>query len=118
MTNLNPLGEAVTRYFIDNSQTASRPQACDSYTVLPDDNSTMSKDCTKVGWNGTHADGKWSEAGITGRKRILKAMIRVDGPQPEDTHYFKSTASKRNCDDSTNEESMLSAGDTWAIFVR
>ena len=60
MTNDNHLGEAVVKYFIDNKLISSRPQACGSYTVLPDDNSTLSQNCKKLGWNGTHADGKWT----------------------------------------------------------
>lgn len=63
MTKLNPLGEAVVKYFIDDNMKSIRPQTCGSYTVLPDHNSTMTEDCNNLGWNGTYADGKWSRLG-------------------------------------------------------
>lgn len=120
MTNLNPLGEAVIRFFTDGKQVSSRPQACGSYTVLPDDNSTMSKDCKKLGWNGTHPDGKWGRAGQFYQTRILLAIRRTDGIVPK--HSFQAFPNVRECDDFDDPADGLptsvSAGDTWAIFVR
>ena len=118
MTNMNPLGEAAVEYF-SNDQISTRPQACGSYTVLPDDNSTLSKDCTKLGWNGTydvgtHADGKLSfDWIIASNIRVLKMPFgRVD------SHRFSSFAKQRDCDDWSSREDSLSVGDTWAVFVR
>ncbi|XP_078366331.1 uncharacterized protein LOC144650511 [Oculina patagonica] len=113
MTNINPLGEAVVEHLIDDNLASTRPQACGSYTVLPDDNSTMSEDCSKLGWNGTHADGKWSAYWATGKKRILQAVTRR-----EDYHRFFSAPKRRDCDDWESGEDSLSPRDTWAVFVR
>ncbi|KAL9978841.1 hypothetical protein ACROYT_G016413 [Oculina patagonica] len=113
MTNINPLGEAVVRRFIDDNLALTRPQACDLYTVLPDDNSTMSKDCSKWGWNGNHADEKWAIYSATGSHRIQQAVNRR-----EDYHRFFSVPRQRDCDDWGSGEDSLSAGDTWGIFVR
>ncbi|KAL9978221.1 hypothetical protein ACROYT_G015716 [Oculina patagonica] len=113
MTNLNLLGEAVVEYFIDDNLASTRPQACGSYTILPDDNSTMSEDCSKLGWNGTHTDGKWSKSVATGRYRIWQAIHRHS-----DRHRFYSFPWGRDCDDWESGEDSLSPGDTWALFVR
>ena len=115
MTNINPLGEAVVNYFVDDSLISARPQACGSYTALPDDNSTLSEDCSKLGWNGTHADGKWTIPSVTGRSRILRPLRR----DPYKYRFaFISFPRQRNCDGNKDEEGSLSAGDTWAVFVR
>ena len=117
MTNVNPLGEAVVKYFIDDNLVSTRPQACGSYTVLPDDNSTLSKDCSELGWNRTHADGKWTLFYATGIGRIMAAMAR----KMNNTDVrFRSHPAVRDCDDwaGQNGEASLSPGDTWAIFVR
>ncbi|KAL9978219.1 hypothetical protein ACROYT_G015714 [Oculina patagonica] len=113
MTNLNPLGESVVGYFIDDNPAPTRPQTCGSYTVLPDDNSTLSEDCSKIGWNGTHADGKWTKFSGVGKYRIGQAIQRSSG-----RHRFFSFPSRRDCDDWNSGEASLSPGDTWALFVR
>ena len=118
MTNLNPLGEAVVNYFIDNNMVSTRPQTCGSYTVLPDDNSTMSEDCSKLGWNGTHADGKWSTFHSMSETRILKPIARRFGPWQSDKIGFYTFPARRNCDDHDAGKASLSPGDTWAMFVR
>ena len=115
MTNVNPLGEGVVKYFIDDNLALTRPQACGSYTVLPDDNSTMSKDCNTMGWNGTHADGKWGRFDTTGQSRILSPVTRRG---LLDSHGFVSHYKRRDCDDWRGTEASLSPGDKWAIFVR
>ena len=114
MTNMNPLGEAVVKFFTDIKLGTIRPLACGSYTVLPDDNSTLSKDCSKLGWNGTHSDGKWSKYISTyGKHRLQSPVTRYDEAS------FSSRTSARACDDSKGRsESSLSPGDTWGIFVR
>ena len=113
MTKVNLQGEAVVNFLIDDNLVSTRPQACDSYTRLPDDNSTLSEDCNKVGWNGTHADGKWLHFRASGRYRIWQALRRdVDG------HVFRSSHDRRICDDTGINEASLSPGDTWALFVR
>ncbi len=113
MTNLNPLGESAVEYFIDDNLASTRPQACGSYTILPDDNSTMSKDCSKLGWNGTYADGKWTRVEADGMFRFWQAIYRHS-----DRHRFYSVPWRRDCDDWGSGKASLSPGDTWALFVR
>ncbi|KAL9978204.1 hypothetical protein ACROYT_G015699 [Oculina patagonica] len=114
MTNLKPLGEAVVKFFIDVNLGSTRPLACGSYTVLPDDNSTLSKDCSKLGWNGTHADGRWSVYFVDDVEHRLLYPLRRYGKGS-----FASKIKTRGCDDSKGKkESSLSPGDTWRIFVR
>ncbi|KAL9978223.1 hypothetical protein ACROYT_G015718 [Oculina patagonica] len=113
MTRMNPLGEAVVNYFLNESLAPSRPQTCGSYTVLPDDNSTLSKDCTKLGENGTHADGKWAKHSKNNINRIQKPLFSY-----EDYHRLRSSPGRRDCDDWASGEDSLSPGDTWAAFVR
>ena len=113
MTKLNPLGKAVVNYFIDDNVISSRPQACGSFTVLPDDNSTLSEDCTKLGWNGTHADGNWGSSLYSGKYRIEKPLLRHG-----DNHRLYSSPTIRDCDDWEGGGASLSPGDTWAVFVR
>lgn len=115
MTNINPLGEAAVNYFIDDNLISNRPQTCGSYTVLPDDNSTMSEDCSTFGWNGTHADGKWAKYAAKGRARILRPIMRVKSGYK---YIFNSYPTRRDCDDSKDGNASLSVGDTWSIFVR
>ena len=110
MTNVSPLGEAVAKYFIDSNRESTRPQACGSYTILPDDSSKLTKSCSKLGWNGTHADGKWPSP--SGGGALLKPM------QLHGKFRFHSLPSGRDCDDWKSTDSSLSAGDTWAVFVR
>ena len=112
MTNTNPLGEAVVSYFAEETK-PPRPQACGSYTVLPDDNSTLSQDCTKLGWNGTHADGRWDD-NSSGDTHIYQAMRR----NGEKARLFYSFVRKGKCDDRDGDDASLSHGDFWAIFAR
>ncbi|KAL9978217.1 hypothetical protein ACROYT_G015712 [Oculina patagonica] len=114
MTNMNPLGEAVVKYFIDVNLGSIRPLTCGSYTFLPDDNSTLSKDCSKLGWNGTHVDGRWSNINANQDKHRILSPLRRYG-----VASFASKIKTRACDDSRGlSEGSLSPGDTWKIFVR
>ena len=111
MTNLGPLGEAVVKYLIDGNRKSTRPQACGSYTVLPDDSSKLTKNCSKFGWNGTHVDSKWSSP--SGRGALVLKPMEQHGK-----FRFHSFPSLRDCDEWKSTDSSLSAGDTWAVFVR
>ena len=111
MTNLNPLVEATLKYFTHDNLKHTRPQACGSYIVLPDDNSTLSKECNTLGGNGTHADGKWTLFSTMEQSRIGKPIHRDD-------YLSYSAPKRRNCDDADTDGDSLSPGDTWAVFVR
>ncbi|KAL9978232.1 hypothetical protein ACROYT_G015727 [Oculina patagonica] len=111
MTNLNSLGEAAVKFFTEENLVSTRPQACDSFTVLSDDNSTLSEDCNILGY--PNADGKWATQVNTKANRIMKVILRRG-----DYHRFLSRPEKRDCDDREGGDASLSPGDTWSIFVR
>ena len=113
MTNLNSLGEAVLKFFTEESVTSTQPEACGSYTVLPDDTSTLVKNCTSLG--GPDADGKWASKFLTNKaNRIMNTILRRG-----EYRRFISKPKRRDCDDIDGEDaSSLSPGDTWGIFVR
>ena len=113
MTNVNPMGEAVVKFFTEEDLISTRPKTCGSYIVLPDDNSTLSKDCSILGWNKTHADSRWAGFNNVYENRIMRPILRR-----WHSHRFISAPTKRDCDDFQSLEASLSSGDTWAIFVR
>lgn len=113
MTNLNSLGEAVLKFFTDESVPSTQPQACGSYTLLPDDNSTLVENCTSLGW--TDADGKWASKFLINKANRLMNVVLRRG----EYRRFYSKPKRRDCDDTDGgDASSLSPGDTWAIFVR
>lgn len=118
MTNINQLGEAVVRYFTFASPLTPRPEACGSYSVLPDDNSTLSEDCSN--WSGTRAqvDGKWGVQGASDDDFPILEAINRYGEKKKDDHLFYAKPQRRQCDDGDIDESSLSPGDFWSIFVR
>ncbi|XP_078366035.1 uncharacterized protein LOC144650247 isoform X2 [Oculina patagonica] len=111
VTDLNSLGEAAVKFFTEENLVSTRPQACGSYTVLTDNNSTLSEDCNLVG--NPYADGKWATDPNTGQNRIMGAIFRRGADR-----RFASRPNKRDCDDVGSGEDSLSPGDTWGIFVR
>ncbi|KAM7434690.1 hypothetical protein ABFA07_015240 [Porites harrisoni] len=118
MTNINQLGEAVVRYFTFASPLTPRPEACGSYSVLPDDNFTLSEDCSN--WSGTRAqvDGKWGVQGASDDDFPILEAINRYGEKKKDDHLFYAKPQRRQCDDGDIDESSLSPGDFWSIFVR
>ena len=111
MTNRNPLGEAVVTFFTNSSV---QPQACESYTPLPDDNSTLAKNCSQ--W-GKGEKNKWGSSTRLGRYRLLSA------PVVSDTIKFRikvqASGSPRGfyCDENTKKSHPLSIDDEGKIFV-
>ena len=105
-TKITSLGEAVVQYFTGN--TSVPPQACDSFTALPDDNSTLSGECMKWGYPTKNTWGK--NATTPQNIKLYKKLVlwRTESAVamgPSD--YF--------CDDLTKNGTD---GDTWEFFVR
>ena len=105
-TKTTSLGEAVVQYFTEN--TSVPPQACDSFTALPDDNSTLSGECMKWGYPTKNTWGK--NATTPQNIKLYKKLVlwRTESAVamgPSD--YF--------CDDLTKNGTD---GDTWEFFVR
>ena len=106
MTKNTSLGEAVVQYFTGNTNVP--PQACDSFTALPDDNSTLSGKCMEWGYPTKNTWGK--NATTPQNIKLYKKLVlwRTESAVamgPSD--YF--------CDDLTKNGTD---GDTWEFFVR
>lgn len=116
-TKTTSIGEAVVQYFTGN--TSVPPQACDSFTALPDDNSTLSGECMKWGhptkntW-GKNAWGKnaWGENATTPENiKMYKRLVLWKSEK----HAVAMGHSDYFCDDLTKDGSD---GDTWEFYVR
>ena len=103
MTNNDAKGADVVKYFTTSD---TMPAACDSFTHLPDDNSTLAMNCDKWG----HPDSnKWGHSAFVNKLRIYERPIIW--PSTKIYRIYKSY----RCDDMGNNLSLL---DTWQFFVR
>ena len=115
MTKDSPEGELVIRYFTNSTE---RPAACGSFTALPDDNSTVSQQCSKWGFhNGAIPDEKWGTSRNIVEDRLYKEPIwsRLVSKHILRTKPIRSLL---YCDDHWDYNIQHSAGDFWLIFVR
>ncbi|KAL9987327.1 hypothetical protein ACROYT_G001613 [Oculina patagonica] len=105
MTNKDIKGANVNvvKFFTDSD---TMPEACGSFTRLPDDNSTLATSCDKWGYPN---DGIWGHKLHKTKTRLFTRPVVITGKQ-----FFRMSVDY-DCDD--NGESM-SLGDTWMIFVR
>ena len=111
-TVVNNTGEAVIQYFTDLTDVL--PESCGSFQRMSDDTSTLSVSCGEWGWgyNRTAYVGKWGHVDRTKEKRLNRspAFIKTKGQwYISSDHHF--------CDDKRNDTS-LSPGDFWKIYVR
>ena len=109
-TVANDTGEAVIQYF--TSLTDVFPESCGSFHRMSDDNSTLSVSCGEWGSNGQAHIGKWGHVTRRGRNRLNKRPAFIKGKG----QWFISS-SEQSCDDKDNE-TALSPGDFWKIYVR
>ena len=111
MTNNDPKGAKVVEFFTDSD---TPPEACDSFTRLPDDNSTLAKNCDM--W-GQPTKDRW------GHKNHINDVRLFSRPFMWVLKYFYILYIQDNdprwlsCDDNKNVAD-LSFGDIWQIFVR
>ncbi|XP_078364590.1 fibrinogen-like protein A [Oculina patagonica] len=107
MTNKDNKGANVVTFFTDSD---TIPEACGSFTLLPDDNSTLANSCGS--W-GSPVSNRWGHQSVlTDNERLyLRPFV-----WPYQI-YFTLTGSVLYCDDDLNEFGM-SLGDIWKIFVR
>ena len=106
MTNNNVSGANVVKFFTDSE---TMPEACGSFTRLPDDNSTLANNCAKWGYPNTN---RWGHERNKNNRRLFFRPLLWD-----DTHYYILIGDPLSCDDKKNGFDM-SLGDTWNIFVR
>ncbi|CAH3034424.1 unnamed protein product [Pocillopora meandrina] len=73
MTNRNAEGENAVRFFTD-SDSDVRPRACNSFTRLPDDNSTLAQKCEKWGY---FALNSWGHSRYSNEKHVVFVLSRA-----------------------------------------
>ncbi len=110
-TKNNVPGKSVVRYLSARSDIL--PAACGSFDKLTDDNSYLSQQCSKWGYDGKYEVNKWSHIHTPKQNRLFDHLAFVGSKY----HYLVqfSKGSRWECDDFHD---TLSVGDTWKIFVR
>ena len=95
------------QYFTENTSVPA--QACDSFTALPDDNSTLSGECMEWGYPTTNTWGKNAPTrhNIKMYKRLALWKTEKRAVAMGHSDYF--------CDDLTKNGTD---GDTWEFYVR
>ena len=111
-TAANNTGEAVVQYFCGLTNTM--PYSCNSFVPMKDDNSYLSKTCSKWGNDGAHFVGKWGHHSKRGENRMYDHSAFV-----ANLYHWKITNGDWVCDEGANSGySPLSAGDFWNILLR
>ena len=109
-TVANDTGEAVIQYF--TNMTDVFPESCGSFQRMRDDNSTLSVSCGEWGFNQTARIGKWGHVSRRGGHRLNKRPAFIKGKA-----WWTISSSEQSCDDKGNE-TPVSPGDFWKIYVR
>ncbi|KAL9987330.1 hypothetical protein ACROYT_G001617 [Oculina patagonica] len=107
MTNKNSSGANVAKFFTVSD---TMPEACGSFTRLPDDNSTLAINCDSWGYPNTN---RWGHISNLNDKRLYTRPFLWASK----LYYTLLSKSARSCDDNL-KENAISLGDTWQIFVR
>lgn len=113
MSKNNSAGHRVLSFFLKSSK--KHAEACDSFVRLPDDNSTLSKDCQKWGYNGTSGEiNQWGYFNNNGQLRIYRNVtVWVNGRKA----FSSSPPGRCWCDDLAGKSS-LTDGDIWELYCR
>ncbi len=106
MTNKDSKGANVVKFFTDSD---TMPEACGSFTRLPNDNSTLANNCGSWGYPNAN---KWGHEGQRTDRRLFWRPLLWN-----DQRYYTLIGDPLTCDDDLNGLGM-SLGDTWKIFVR
>ncbi|KAL9973081.1 hypothetical protein ACROYT_G019491 [Oculina patagonica] len=108
-TKKNPLGEAVLQYF--TGITTTPPQACDSFSTFPDDNSTLSRKCAE--WGVPFNSDFWGKNKTYPTNMYVRLVVWKPPDRTPDivamynNDYF--------CEDNVKQGSP---GDEWKVYVR
>lgn len=107
-TKTNSLGEGVIQYFTGNSN--NKPQACGSFSMFPDDNSTLSLKCAE--WGSTSYPDSWGK-----NKTSLNMWNRlvIWRSTTEETYMVAMCNNNYFCEDTAKQGSP---GDEWKVYVR
>ena len=108
-TKTNTLGEAVIQYFTE--KTTTLPQACDSFSTFPDDNSTLSLKCAE--WGAVNAPGTWGKNKTTALNMCNRLVVwKVN---TNNNYVVAMCNNDYFCEDFENQGSP---GDEWKVYVR
>ena len=99
----------MVQYF--SGQTDVQPASCGSFTIMSNDNSSLSRGCAKWGYEkGAYDVGKWGHERNEDRLYTWPAFVEAS------LHWaLTQQYSRRECDDYGNG---VSSGDFWKVFVR
>ncbi len=111
MTARNSRGRAVVRWLTANSK--ARPDACKSYTRLPDDSSYLSRHCRA--WGGQ--TGKWGIDGTSENSRFTDHLAYIYGTAHWNIFNNRNKPYRFECE-SQLQSRVIGKGDVWEIFVR
>ncbi|XP_044163704.1 uncharacterized protein LOC122948034 [Acropora millepora] len=109
-TVANNSGEAVIQYF--TNLTDVLPESCGSFERMSDDNSTLSVSCGEWGFNQTAHIGKWGHVTRRGEYRLNNRPAFIEGKG-----QWNINSLDQSCDDK-GDETAVSPGDFWKIYVR
>ena len=111
MTNNDAKGANVVEFFTESD---TQPVACDSFTRLPDDNSTLARNCDMWGYP---TKDRWGHKNLRNDVRLFRRPFLW----PLEYYYMLYIQDNNprglSCDDHKNKAD-LSLGDIWHIFVR
>ena len=111
-TSNNTAGHHVVDYFL--KAVGYTAETCQSFTVLPDDNSTLSLNCDEWGGNETHtAVDRLGSYFNRGRLR----MYRNVSSWFDEKKYFSVKSPRFLCCDDAPANGV-SPGDTWEVYAR
>lgn len=106
MTNEDVKGAKVLKFFTSSN---NMPKAYGSFSILPDDNSSLVVNCGK--WGYPNSD-RWGHGNmLTNSRLFIRAMTWVSVPR-----FYRLKGPKYHCDD--NDNLNPSIGDTWQVFVQ
>ena len=111
-TKTNSLGEAVIQYF--TGETTTPPQACDSFSTFPDDNSTLSLKCAE--WGIPQLRDIWGVNNSFPLSMSYRLVMWM--PTSQEPYVVAMANSDYFCEDSEDSKKQGSPGDEWKVYVR
>ncbi|EDO40612.1 predicted protein [Nematostella vectensis] len=96
------------------------PQACESFTRLPDDTSFLSGNCALWGdlCDGMNNCNYWGHSAYEGNWRSLCRQAVYKNQVTMALHMICFIGEKLYCDDSVGSDASISVGDKFMLYVR
>ncbi|XP_032237566.2 uncharacterized protein LOC5512335 [Nematostella vectensis] len=118
MTNQDEHGYSAVRFLTEYP--SPNPQACESFTRLPDDTSFLSGNCALWGdlCDGTNNCNYWGHSAYEGNWRSLCRQAVYKNQVTMALHMICFVGEKLYCDDSVGRDASISVGDKFMLYVR